>query len=123
MKYLKKFESTSASSIEEIVKKCKDFVVQYDEFLELAKNYPLENWTQKEVDSLKELNYGKIASASFMWTEGASVIPTTIICNKREDNNYLLMLYKEGNKYHPTCFRFDFFGELYGVLIKLKVNI
>jgi hypothetical protein len=115
MKYLKKFESTSASSIEEIVKKYKDFVFQYDEFLELAKNYPLEKWTQKEVDSLKELNYGKIASASFM--EG------DVICNKREDNNYLLMLYKEGNKYHPTCFRFDFFGELYGVLIKLKVNI
>jgi hypothetical protein len=124
MKYLKLFEDINReSTINEILNDNKDFIVTYEEFIRLVKGHEFENWNTKEIESLKSLNYGNIASASFMYNDSfrmtvrLETLTGRLICNKREDNNYLLLI---EDKYG---FRFDYFSELYAVLEKLKVNI
>jgi len=124
MKYLKLFEDINReSTINEILNDNKDFIVTYEEFIRLVKGHEFENWNTKEIESLKSLNYGNIASASFMYNDSfrmtvrLETLTGRLVCNKREDNNYLLLI---EDKYG---FRFDYFSELYAVLEKLKVNI
>lgn len=98
--------------------------ISNEELIEIAKKYKFEDWTSNQSIRLSSIKGGKLATSSFLISSTSGRNRNNIICNKRYDNNFIVLITetKSDNQMNYS-YNFDFFEEMFPLLKKLSENL